>query len=103
MTKLLNLLPRRIREHEDALLGLAVAWFVGVPLSALTGFYLGTIIGHAWYAHPSVDYQAADMARGGIGALIGLGIGILGAILATVFYPRLVEADAIAHAKHKHH
>ncbi|HEY0865811.1 MAG TPA: hypothetical protein VGE01_00440 [Fimbriimonas sp.] len=101
MKKLFEFLPKRIRDHEDSLIGVALAWLLVTPLLALTGFYLGTIVGHDW-GRGAHDYQPVDMANGGIGALIGLAVGIIAAIVVTATYPKLVEADHAARASHHH-
>ena len=78
-----------ILETEELLLPLLTSWLLAPPLLALTGFYMGTIFG----TDHVLDLQGKDMVRGGVGALIGLAIGVLFAIGVTAFYPRYVEAE----------
>lgn len=81
---------KRLIDHEDARLGVAVAWLVGGPVLTLAGFYFMTVAG----SEHKVDLQYPDIQRGFIGAAIGAAVGIIMATLVTIFYPKAVEADA---------
>lgn len=89
-------LPKPIADllaNEELLFPLLVSWLLAPPLLALAGFYAGTIFG----SPHTVDLQTKDMVRGGLGALIGLGLGVVLAIVVTLVFPKYAKAEADHH------
>lgn len=74
---------------EDNLIAITIAWILGLTVAPLGGFYLGTIFG----SEHVIDLQTKDMVNGFYGAGIGLVLGLTGAIIVTVVYPRVTARD----------
>lgn len=75
---------KTLLSSEDALFAVGGSWLVGVPALTAVGFYAGTIFG----SKHIVDLRPADIQNGGVGALAGLAVGVVVALLVTVIYPK---------------
>ena len=87
---------------EDNLVAITIAWIIGLLVAPLAGFYLGTIFG----SDHVIDLQTKDMMNGFVGAGIGLAIGVVGALIMTIVYPKVTLRDgdvAMAHGNHESH
>ena len=98
-------LKQALTRHENQM-AFFVAWIVFPVLATLGGFYIGTFAA----SEHVVDMQVKDMRNGGIGALVGLTIAVIGAIIVTAVYPKVIEREyeareALNHpdASHDHH
>jgi len=87
---------RRIMRSEDTRIGFFAAWFLALCIFPTGGFYLFTIASPASDAHGIrhyYDLRVADIHFGGVGALVGLGLGVILALWMTFIYPALKERE----------
>lgn len=94
---------RRLLERQEMMLAMTLCWVVLPVVCTLMGFYLGTFVA----SQHIQDIQGPDIDRGGIGALIGLGVSVVVALGMTTQFPKVVERDYAArearHAEASHH
>lgn len=98
---------RRILQDEDTRIGFVAMWLIGLTICPTGGFYLGTICSPASNFNGIdhyYDLRVADIHWGGIGALIGLALGICLGLWATFRYPVLKEREnALESREHIEH
>src|SRR4051794_13527301 len=86
------MLPKAIRQrvvHHEVLMAFILVWLWLPVICSLAGFYLGTWL----FSQHTLDLQGPDIDKGGIGALVGLGISIAIAIGVTALYPKKIAKE----------
>ena len=98
-------LKQALSRHENQM-AFFVAWIVMPLFATLGGFYFGTFAA----SEHVVDTQPKDIPNGAVGALIGLAIAVIAAIIVTAVYPKVIEREyeareALNHpgTAHEHH
>ncbi|MEZ0327279.1 MAG: hypothetical protein ACAH95_15385 [Fimbriimonas sp.] len=85
-------------KHQESRLGVTIAWLLAPVIFTLVGFYLGTI----WASPTDMDLQYPDIRYGAQTALYGLALGLLIAIVVTVFYPPVINREFREADEHPH-
>lgn len=101
------MLPKSVRKlvaHHEVLMCFLLVWMWLPVIFTLAGFYLGTWV----TSSHTIDIQGPDIDRGGIGALIGLAIAIVNALVVSSIYPKKIAAEyevreAAMRGEHVHH
>ena len=96
------MLPKSVQKlvaRQEVLMAMTLGWIVAPVVGTLMGFYLGTFVA----SQHIQDLLGGDIDKGVFGGIIGFVVAIIGTLIATSIYPKVIEKEYIARESHGAH